>query len=377
MKITLSRVFSIAFAIVLLAKALKNNKLRIGGRSGVLLFIWLMLSLAVDLFYASEIPTVHHWINLAIGVIWFYAIVNLNLDWEKLQRTTVAVGAVIGSLSVLALCARAVSYDPLGITDYLAPRVVDLYRLVMFSWEPNIFGTIIAVALILILPKVQQSPKRYGLIWLSLLITLIGTLSKGPWVAFIIGLTIYAVISRARRIMIFDMVMLYAIIIIASLVVLSSNSTIESSIIRPENVTVRLMQDQKALVDIRRAPLFGHGTFSFGDIWPYLNYRFGDHQMNAAWISQAMLGVLHDTGIVGLIFMLGFWINLMFSGIRSIESSRRAICLQKLRFMSAALAAGFILLAEDWVTTLYALPVYWAVMGIVAMIPFWASERSA
>lgn len=198
-KITLSRILSVLFATMLLAWSIYHHKFRTGGRAGIILLAWLTLSLTVDIYYASALPTLHHWLNLAIGVIWFYVIVNLRPNWRVVQRAVRQVGKLLGILSVLALLARAASFNPFGVTDYLVPKVVDLYRIVLFSWEPNIFGTIMALFLILTLPSIQSLSMRNVIPWSMMLIGLIGSLSKGPWVAFLFGLSVYTIISATKK----------------------------------------------------------------------------------------------------------------------------------------------------------------------------------
>ena len=373
MKITLSRILSVLFAIMLLTWSIYHRKVRAGGRAGAILFGWLALSLIIDTYYASTLPTLHHWLNLAIGVIWFYAIVNLRPDWRVVQSAVLRVGTLLGILSVFALLSRAASFNPFGVTDYLVPKVVHLYRIVLFSWEPNIFGTIMALSLILTLPAIQSSIKRNALPWSLMLVALIGSLSKGPWVAFLFGLSVYAILSATKKIALVYTTILSVTIVSALALMTARPTLLDSSVIRSENVVVRVVQDQHAFLDILKRPIFGSGTFSFGDIWPYLNFRFGASRENAAWISQAALGVLHDSGLIGLGLMLLFWGSLMVQGIVGVRAAKRSGDTELFRFMSATFAALCVLLVQDWVTTLYALPIYWAFMGIVALIPRWCT----
>lgn len=164
---------------------------------------------------------------------------------------------------------------------------------------------------------------------------------------------------------------LSATIIGALTLMIEHQSLFDSSVIRPANVVVRVVQDQHAFLDILHRPIFGNGTFTFGDIWPYLNFRFGASRENVAWISQAALGVLHDSGLIGLVLMLFFWGGLAIQGITGARVAKRSGNIELFRFMSAIFAALCVLLVQDLVTTLYALPIYWAFMGIVALIPRW------
>ncbi len=371
MKFTLSRILSIYFIIIIFARAMSGRKLVVGGDAGRALLAWLLFSLVIDKYYSSTLPTLHHWINLCVGVIWFYVVLNLRPDWKTLQKSLLYTGSVVAALSIAALSARAISYNPYGITDYLVPKVVNLYRLVMFSWEPNIFGTTMAVWLILSLPMLQERPRHYLVNWLMMLIALIVSLSKGPWVAFSIGLTIYVAITKSRMAIKTYFVLATGLVLSIAGILMIHASLFISSVVRFKDVTVRLVQDQRALADIARSPVFGNGTFSFGDRWPYLNYQFGDHQLNAAWVSQAPLGILHDTGVIGIALMGTFWIYLLRRASSSLRSAKSTCETNYYRFACAIFAASCVLLIEDWFTTLYALPIYWAVMGITAMLPYW------
>ena len=376
MKITSGRILSVAIGVLLVLWAAYRARIRYGGVSGVLLMAWILLSLAIDVAHADTLLVLHHFLNLAIGVTWFFIVVNLRPDWPTLQRAIIKVGTWLGILSVVVLTARILFINPWGITDYFVSPVVDFHRLVMFSWEPNIFGGIMVLGLIMALPLIDKSPRRYAMPALLMLIALVGSLSKGPWLAFLVGFTAYVFIVRTRRMVVLYLGFMLAGALVGVLLLILNPELLNISVIRPGNVDVRWIQAQYALKDIARAPIFGNGTFSFGDLWPYLNYRFGNMQVNAAWIGQTILGVLHDTGFVGLFLFLSFWATLFYRGLRSYRCARREGMREFAYFSAAVIASQVALLTQGLATTLYVLPIYWAVMGLVGCIPIWYMEST-
>jgi O-antigen ligase len=377
MKITSGRILSVAIGGLLVLWTAYRKRIRYGGVPGVLLIAWMLLSLAIDVLHVDTLPVLHHFLNLAIGVTWFFIIVNLRPNWPTLQRSIIRVGTWLGILSVVVLTARVLFIHPWGITDHFVSRVANFNRLVMFSWEPNIFGGIMALGLVMTLPFLDKSPRRYALPALLMLIALIGSLSKGPWLAFLAGFTAYVFIVRTRRMVVLYLGLILAGALVGALLLISRPELLNMSIIRPGNIDVRWIQVQYAFKDITRAPVFGNGTFSFGDLWPYLDYRFGHIQVGAAWIGQTILGVLHDTGFVGLFLFLSFWATLFYKGLRSYRCARREGMREFAYFSAAVISLQIALLTQGLATTLYALPIYWAVMGLVGCIPVWYAESTS
>lgn len=377
MKITSGRILSVVIGVSLVLWTTYRARIRYGGVSGVLLMAWVLLSLTIDVLHVDTLLALHHFLNLAIDMSWFFIVVNLRPDWPALQRAIIRVGTWLGILSVVALTARALFINPWGITDYFVPRVVDLYRLVMFSWEPNIFGGIMALGLIMTLPLVDRSPRRYAMPALLMLIALVGSLSKGPWLAFLAGFTAYVFIVRTRRMVVLYLGLMLAGALLGALLLILYPELLNMSVIRLGNVDVRWVQALYALKDIARAPVFGNGTFSFGNLWPYLNNQFGDMQVSSAWIGQTILGVLHDTGFVGLFLFLSFWGALFYRGLRSYWCARREGMREFANFSAALIASQIALLTQGLATTLYALPIYWAVMGLVGCIPIWHARSTS
>jgi len=373
-KVTPDKAASLLLTILLLFYISYGRKLKYGGRSGLVLLLWLLLSLVVNLMHVGSADLIQHWLNLSVAAVWFYIIANMTIDWKILQSSVYKVSYLLGVMALAALIARHFSFNPGGLTDYLVPRVVYLYRLVMFSWEPNIFGEIVAIGLLLMLPVYETNIRKGAPVVILLLIALIGALSKGPWLSFAIGTFVYLLLTPKKR-----SIKLIALIAMMScgVVLFMMNyheQVFNSSIIRSYDITnVRLVQLQHAYIDIVASPLFGNGTFSFGRMWPNLNVLYGGHQPDSAWIAQMPIGVLHDTGIVGLVLMIIFWFLLIPKAIKIIlRGKRQGFPKEFILFASSIVASSFALLVQDWATTLYSLPIYWAVMGLVAYIPMWA-----
>jgi O-antigen ligase len=72
-----------------------------------------------------------------------------------------------------------------------------------------------------------------------------------------------------------------------------------------ETTITRIIVDEEALQEIPKHPLLGSGTGSFNLTFDWSRYT-PDWAGNTAWIGNAPLRILHDTGLLGLITILGF-----------------------------------------------------------------------
>jgi hypothetical protein len=370
-RITPGRVLSVVAAGALLIYTMWRGRLRYGGLPGIVLSAWLLLALTIDIALGNKYLVLQHYVSLLSGAIWFFVIVNMRLDWRAVQYAVPRVGLWVGLAGVLALGARFVGFDPVGITNQLVPDVGNFYRLRMFAWEPNVFGAIAALGLVITAPLFLHSFKRYLIVMVVLLIALLGALSKGPWLAFFMGFSFFAAISDSRVVRRYYFVALFAGMFAAMILLSMHPGFLSVDVFRSGNIDVRWVQAQHAVRDIANSPYFGNGTFSFGLMWPDLNLQFGSTVIGQGWIGQTVLGVLHDTGVFGLLLFVFFWLAIFITGLRCYKVSRRSGYVRFADFAIGILSADIVLLIQGLSTTLYSLPMYWAILGITANLPYW------
>jgi hypothetical protein len=378
-RVNFGKGMSVILAFWLVLKSLYKGTLNTGGVAGLFLAMWLILSLLVSIYHTENAGVLKHWINIVSGVAWFYVMANTDIDWHFIQRAITRYSIMLGVLSITVLVLGILLPSNLGWLDMFFQQEANSKRLVMFSWEPNIFGATISIALLMLLPMLSQTKHaNYFVVFVLLLVALAASISKGPILMFAVGMFVYSISTKEKRITrLFSLLSISAICILFAIGI-SRPLFFKTELIRENNIGVRWTQIEYAFHDIADAPWLGSGAFSFGSMWPDLNLLFGSNESGSAWIGQAPIGILHDTGIVGLVFMLLFWSVLMLRALRSIMWLRSMnIKSNFLLFVCALFASAAALLIQDWITTLYSLPLYWAVMGLIACIPRWATEYAA
>lgn len=123
-------------------------------------------------------------------------------------------------------------------------------------------------------------------------------------------------------------------------------------------VELRISQAKLALQDWLPSPWLGRGAGSFGQ-------RYEDTSHHPAWIANILLRVLHDTGVLGLLLMLGYAIGLLLLLLRMVrrEAGARGI-------YAALLLPPFIVL---WVSAQATEPFQlmwpWIFLGLILAIP--------
>ena len=376
--ITSGRILAVAGVFYIGFSSLYRMRIKTGGNAGLILALWLALSLAIDIVYSQHGQLIKNWASLALSVSMFYVIINLHIDWKIVQSSIIRVGFLLGALSITVLLAKLTSFNPHGLISYLAPRSGDLYRLVLLSKEPNILGAFMAISAIIALPVLTINRRRGLKFILVMLIGLIGALSKGPWLAFAVGAFSYGIILRKinkKYPSIFHNKFVLVSATFLLIIGLGFVVLFKAAILREQDSIVRLIELKYAFLNISNNLLFGTGTFSFSILWPHLGFLFGAHTSKAVWIGQTVVGVLHDTGIFGLILFLLFLVLLYYRSLMALmKASRSGINEDALLFSASVIAVAFALLVQDEVTTLYSLPVYWSIMGLLFKIPVWLKE---
>lgn len=375
-RVTPGRALGLVLLLAILGRSLWRGKFDVGGAPGILIIFWLLLGLCVDLFEPGRSVLLRHWLNSAAAITWFFVVVGLRPKWPQIQAGVSRVGAVLGSLAVVVMLALALLPTPPSFITQLVLTVGGQPRLQLLSWEPNIFGAVVAVSMMLLLPSVltvKQRSVRRRLIFILLAVALLGSLSKGPWLAFAAALGVYVALTHSGRALVAGTFL--GIAAVASLLVFQivAPESLATDITRSHNVIVRLVHIRYALIDVAKSPIFGNGSFSLGVLWPSLNAQFGT---TGAWVGQTLISVLHDTGAVGLLLYLSYLVALFGKAVRANLRAHSNQWTRDVSLISAAvISAGSVMLVMGLATTLYALPIYWAVLGLVACVPQWMREQ--
>lgn len=220
----------------------------------------------------------------------------------------------------------------LGITDYGVNLIDDPtttpYGVYSTMLEPNIYGSYSVIyfifALNMLLIKDFSTIKKRILVYL-LFVSAAGVLlsfTRGAWLAALISIFMSLIILKKRHrkkklIKQFATYLSFAGIVIVAIVGFAiSNYFLLYKINNFLNASSgtgygRIEIWTLAIGNIPNHLLLGNGTYSFAAIYAT---RFYDPRHNA-WIGNFLVTILHDTGIIGIIFFFGFLIILLGKGI--------------------------------------------------------------
>lgn len=368
-RLTPARILGAFLLIWLAAQVFIRKRISLGGKAGQLILLWLLLSLVVDLIRPGSPVLLKHFLNISAGIIWFFIVSNSRIDYNRLSSSLVFVGLLLGVVAIFAISVKAFNLHVLNVPPDLFGKAGGKLRLKLFSWEPNILGGCVAAMMVMLIPAMStpRNSRKAKMVFVLLLAPLIGALSKGPIIALCLGFSIYFLLTLSRK----------AFRIIFALIALGSSGLLASVLIRPHllsqflwrqhNFIVRLTHIHYAFLDFYKHPVVGNGTFSISLIWPNLDARFGT---TGAWVGQTVISILHDSGILGLGLFLSFIAVLIIQGLRGLVRLRQENGSSELyRIQAAIVATAFVMLGMGLATSLYPLPIYWAIMGLVATIP--------
>lgn len=376
-KVTIGRALGALLGIALLLKVGARGRVSTGGWPGVILLVWMGVSMVIDLALPARSALVIHWMNLASAVVWYYVVANARLSWQEACNAALRAIAIFGAVGVIVLTAKVAHASLWGAVSLMVSTPESGFRLRLLAWEPNIFGAIASMGALMAAAMLGsgRGARRWALVGLPLIaVCVVAAWSKGPLLALAAGASVYMALTRSSRIAI----NLSGVALAASLGVLvwfaARGGTFSGQEFwRVHNFDVRWLQIIAGFKDIAKSPLFGNGTFSFGQLWPTLHTSFGSSRVATTWIGETVVGVLHDTGAIGVVLFLTFLLGLGISSAHSVRRVPQGADFRERRYFLAALVALYgVLVAMGLATTLYALPIYWATMGLVARVPTWA-----
>lgn len=204
--------------------------------------------------------------------------------------------------------------------------------------EPNLYGAIMAFFCLL---AVRNFDRRRP--WLSrgvLVLAHLGLLlgfSRGPWLGYALALIVYVVLAKpeflsVRRLQRNTLTRVAAVIIGCAVFLyvlgplthvfdyISPSTAVVTShgrLLDSQTVETRVTLWSLAWNDFTTKPVTGLGALSFDDYHLDVLPQVGGHSPRNVWISNILLGVLHDSGIVGMLLVLGFCVPLLVKGFRT------------------------------------------------------------
>lgn len=232
---------------------------------------------------------------------------------------------VIISLFALAL------YPLVGSTPFIWEHYGGSYMVLQgFLIEPNLFAIFVLMVVALILPTAAFSRGlNKWILTLGIIIGLIGVLlsyTRSAWLGFGVVLLVWGASTlRLKRHHIYVPTYLVIALFASFLIVIGIVGAAAVGVDRAETLAVQLA----AVVDTKSAtvagriiawqlaierwmeqPWFGHGLLSLSEVW-YIG-----------WAYNGFIQTLHDTGVIGLLFLLLIYLQVVSLLVRA---CRRAV----------------------------------------------------
>lgn len=355
----------------------RNERLRAGPAAlGVIALLAVTLFaflLGVGRGYTTQ--TFHDYFKFVLAIVLFFAVWNAARTSDDVKRLVVVlvIGATSAATLGLALyaagaavtlnaLARLIPYGyPSGrIVRYIEDDPTKPMRMVSTSVDPNSFGGLLAVALVL---AVTQVVARYPIVprWLSgasagvLGMAMLLTFSRGAWVAAAVGLALITVL-RYRWLAAPGVLAGIAALVFGLGATFLQRMWLGLTLQDPAT-KLRLAEYRNALEIIREHPVFGVG---FGDA-PSIDLQAG--------VSSIYLTIAERMGLVGLAVFLGavgiIWLAGFRAWSQNADSVSGDLMLGLLAALTAALAVGVLDHYYFNITFPHMAALFWTVCGLI------------
>ena len=324
-------------------------------------------------FGSSEPSATLRWaLQNNLAVLPYFLIRLLIRDVQTLRKAFQILLAV-GIVACLygALCYA--SYRVFGTTAgmQVGQYLLDVSAPFGSMTEANLFGAYAGCCAVLFLALYLGEQRRIGSLAGFLLASLAAVLSfsRAANVALVVAIGFvfwksrHAKTGGARKLTTLMLPATLILLVVASGfsgVLRERFSSLFSQGLTDETTITRLVEIQEALQDISRHPVLGSGTASFQLSFDWGKY-IPDWANRATWVGNIIIRVLHDTGVIGLATLIGFFTSVWLKVRRSLRFD--SIQVPMLLGLSAgALLYGISFQATDG--TILAFP--WVHLGFLA-----------
>jgi hypothetical protein len=380
-------------------------------KSDLLLPVYLLVAFVASYFNAPSFFDSLKFLVLMGIALAIYFVIQVAVTGEPEFRLGVRLlfysGAVISSLGIVAWLLYPVGLN-LGITLYrVQSGPADVAVPCTFSphltlIEPNILGGYLAATGLLGLYRYLEGgvPRYWLLLSLTVFPMAVGlSLTRSAWMAYMVGLVLLVLFSKTRK-----LAFIYSLgsmgLLLASLLI-AANYQLGCRLLLPENpnepVQVVLAQEessvpgqtgvtthpvpingpagektgsrlltsdsvgwrldtfQNAFNDWLENPLPGNGANSYAQ-------KYTTTSNSPGWIGNMLLMALHDTGLIGLTLLSGWFILLGRETFRALKTS----ALDRSRGWLGALCLCVVaLLVAYQFTTAFWLGYSWVILGLL------------
>jgi O-antigen ligase len=321
---------------------------------------------------------------LSLTASWaIYAVLVNGL--RTIDEADHATGVLLAAMTVAAMVgivafASAVAGFPIGMANVEGGINGQAYGAFGTALEPNIFGSmcqstfVIAAAMLLL----GAHPRRRVQLWAVVGVTALGlvvSFTRGAWLGALCGLLATALLAPVvgRRVSLARFALPAVAGALAGVWLWTDDGPAGvyfrykiDNLVNPqsETATYRLVSYGLAWAQVLQRPIFGWGTFSYAALLAEgsdVKQLGVDH---ALWISNYLLLILHDTGIVGLLVFGALIVAVMRLGLRT----ARALTPERPAAAATvvALVASLIgVLVSFLFTSGFSFTYPWALMGLI------------
>ena len=284
------------------------------------------------------------WIYFTLLALYFYLANNITSQKELLFLISLfIIGLVIQNI-IMEMVSLGVLNS--GTISGTIQRVMGTYR------SANDAGGYLAEVLCILLAclalKLPRGQKWIlGAVLLFTIYNLVGTESRGAWISAAVGIIVIGIVSVAKK-WIGMRSLVFALIMVSIFAVLFSGTIINRWTADDNgSADARGPLAQIALNMIKANPVVGVGLNNFGVVL----FDYVDPDQFSAWlhiVHNNWLLVWSETGTIGLLFYLVFWLACLVQAIRLVRSPHRLYAVVATGILASLLGTSMFMMVERY-----------------------------
>lgn len=296
--------------------------------------------------------SLRHALLLTFSVLSYWIVRKIAADDGVSFRLFLLAGVGAAVMGIGCYLLHSLVGTDIGIMYYPATLARDeLAGVKGANIEANIFGSYAgSLSSVLFAMYLQQSRRDLLCGWLLASIATALSLARAAWLGLGVALglaTLCHASARQRK-----LALIGALLIVVCMPIFMLVPTVHERIASLTPATVledptllhRAYYAGLALDNIRIRPWLGWGTDSFELMQDWDT----ENGMQGAWVGNMTVRVLHDTGVIGTVMLLGFFGITMWRAWRSRDSMAKALCFGALILLIAFQFTDATTLAYPW-----------------------------
>lgn len=289
---------------------------------------------------------------LILNLLSYWIVRKVASDHDVVFRLFLLVGVGAAAIGIACYLAHYLFGSDVGIMYYPATLARDeLAGVKGANIEANIFGSY-AGSLSSVLFAMYLQRSRRDLLCGCLLASIATALSlaRAAWLGLGVALGLAALCHASARQR--KLALIGALLIVVCMPIFMLVPTVHeriaslapAAVLEDPTLLHRAYYTGLALDNIRIRPWLGWGTDSFELMQDWDT----ENGMQGAWVGNMIVRVLHDTGVIGTVMLLGFFGITMWRAWRSRDSMAKALCFGALVLLIAFQFTDATTLAYPW-----------------------------